>query len=196
MPPRIDQKRMIARVGHEMRALLGVAHPRLRIASAFAGLLPDFSLAPLRLHAYRAAGCDLAPQVAILGQMHFVGAGAVAIRLHVGEASIIGPEVTFGLDAEITIGKNVSIGPKVTFHTASHALGFGSRRMNPTVSPRAIVVEDGAWIGAHAVVLPGVRVGRGSVASAGAVLTEDVPPNSLVSGNPAVVRETLAFGQR
>jgi acetyltransferase-like isoleucine patch superfamily enzyme len=49
-----------------------------------------------------------------------------------------------------------------------------------------IVLEDGAWIGAGAIVLPGVRVGRGAVIAAGAVVTKDVEPYSIVGGVPGV----------
>ena len=68
--------------------------------------------------------------------------------------------------------------------------------MGLAVLPRPIVIEDGAWIGMQSLILPGVTLGRGSVISAGAVVTENVPPNSLVAGNPATLRETLPFGDR
>jgi acetyltransferase-like isoleucine patch superfamily enzyme len=58
------------------------------------------------------------------------------------------------------------------------------------------VVEDGVWIGMNATVLAGVRIGHGAVVAAGAVVTADVPPDALVAGNPAVVVQTLPFGDR
>jgi acetyltransferase-like isoleucine patch superfamily enzyme len=48
-----------------------------------------------------------------------------------------------------------------------------------------IFIEDDVWVAAHAVVLDGVRIGRGSVVAAGAVVTEDVPPYTIVGGVPA-----------
>jgi acetyltransferase-like isoleucine patch superfamily enzyme len=56
------------------------------------------------------------------------------------------------------------------------------------------VIEDGAWIGQRAIILPGRRIGRGAVVAAGAVVTRDVAPLEIVAGNPARVigsRETV-----
>lgn len=50
-----------------------------------------------------------------------------------------------------------------------------------------IKIEDGAWIGAGAIILPGVTVGRKAIVGAGAVVTRDVPPHSVVAGNPAKI---------
>jgi acetyltransferase-like isoleucine patch superfamily enzyme len=63
--------------------------------------------------------------------------------------------------------------------------------MDPSVVARPVVVEDGAWIGMAALILPGVRIGAGAVVSAGAVVTSDVPPDTLVAGNPAAVVRSL-----
>jgi acetyltransferase-like isoleucine patch superfamily enzyme len=159
-------------------------------------VLPDFALASVRAACYRLAGCQIAPGVSIQGPLIFLGRGSPGRRLRVGEGSNIGPHVTFGLDATITTGRNVNIAPGATLHTATHALGFGSRRMRPDVIARPIAIGDGAWIGAGSLILPGVTVGAGSVVSAGAVVERDVPPNTLVSGNPATVVGHLPFGDR
>jgi maltose O-acetyltransferase len=95
--------------------------------------------------------------------------------------------VTFCLDAPVTLGKNVSLGPRAVLYTATHALGSASRRMEFTVLARPIVVEDGAWVGLGATILGGVRIGKGAVVSAGAVVNQDVADNTLVAGNPATV---------
>jgi serine acetyltransferase len=108
----------------------------------------------------------------------------------------IAPHVVFGLDGDIAMGRNVAIGPYVKLHTAAHRVGFGSRRMRPEVTSKLIVVEDGVWIAMDSLILPGVTLGRGSVISAGSVVTQDVPPNTLVGGNPAVMQGTLPFGDR
>ncbi|MEV7663036.1 DapH/DapD/GlmU-related protein [Paenarthrobacter sp. NPDC089316] len=59
-------------------------------------------------------------------------------------------------------------------------------------APREVVIEDDVWIGARAIILPGVRVGRGSVVAAAAVVTKSVPPFSVVAGNPARVVKSRA----
>jgi acetyltransferase-like isoleucine patch superfamily enzyme len=108
-----------------------------------------------------------------------------------GPGCIVGPDVTFGLDESITLGKNVSIGPRAVLYTATHPIGLGDRRMDLNLLARPIVVGDGAWIGFGALVLPGVRVGRGAVIAAGAVVNADVPEDVLVAGNPATVTQEL-----
>lgn len=61
----------------------------------------------------------------------------------------------------------------------------------PKFTTRPIVIEDKVWIGARAIIMKGVRIGCGSVIAAGAVVTKDVPPYSIVAGNPATVVKTL-----
>jgi acetyltransferase-like isoleucine patch superfamily enzyme len=180
----------------EFRSVADVFRPRLWFWSACAALLPDFSLVGLRGFCFRNAGCDIGPRVALLGRIRLVGSGAIAARLHMKEGCVIAPGVTFGLDSDIHLGRNVSLSPGVVLYTGTHVIGFGSMRMLPLVDRRPIAIQDGSWIGMQALLLPGVTVGHGSVVSAGAVLTVSVPPNSLVSGNPATVQAALPFGDR
>lgn len=180
----------------EFRSIANIFRPRLYFWTTCAALLPDFSLVGLRGFFFRNAGCDLAPQVALLGRLKLVGSGVIAPRLHMKEGCVIAPGVTLGLDADIFLGRNVSLSPGVGLYTATHLIGFGSMRMLPFVAPRPIVIQDGSWIGMQSLILPGVTVGHGSVVSAGAVVTVSVPPNSLVSGNPAAVQASLSFGDR
>lgn len=188
--------RWLGRLRREGQGLFALFRPRLWFWSICAGAAPEFTLATVRAHLYRLAGCDIAPRVAILGKLRLLGNGPIAPRLCIGEGSLIAPGVTFGLDGHITIGRNVSISPQVTLYTATHALGFGSRRMSAAVAMKPIVVEDGVWIGMQSLILCGVTLGQGCVVSAGSVVTQDVPPNTLVAGNPATVQKNLPFGDR
>jgi maltose O-acetyltransferase len=178
-----------SRIGSELRALrtaLGLS----ALCVSLANLLPAWSLRHLRVRLLRAAGCHIAPRASFFGAVALVGPAGAASRLQVGEGCIIGPGVTFGLDAPIVLGRNVSISPGATLYTGTHHVGRSRSRMDPRVVAHPVVIEDGAWIGMQALVLPGVRVGAGAIVSAGAVVTSDVPPNTLVAGNPAVaVRE-------
>jgi len=91
--------------------------------------------------------------------------------------------------AEVHIGDHVMLGPAVQIYTAAHDL-VAERRNRGWEVARSIVIEDNAWLGGGAVLLPGVTVGRNAVVGAGAVVTRDVPANSIVVGNPArVIRE-------
>jgi len=61
---------------------------------------------------------------------------------------------------------------------------------------KPIVIEDKVWIGARALIMKGVKIGKGSIVAAGAVVTKDVPPYSIVAGNPAVVVKTVINNEK
>jgi acetyltransferase-like isoleucine patch superfamily enzyme len=110
--------------------------------------------------------------------------------VHIGRNCYINRDGYFEGEAPITVGDGVSIGPGVTFLTVGHRIGPPTRRAG-AFDIRAITVGDGAWIGATVTILPGVRIGAGAVVAAGAVVTTDVPPNTLVAGVPARIKRTL-----
>ena len=87
-------------------------------------------------------------------------------------------------DGEIRIGNNVQIGPNVTIATAAHPLS-PSLRARGLQYNLPVVIEDDVWIGAGAILLPGVKIGRGSVIGAGSVVTKDIPPMCVAAGDPA-----------
>lgn len=90
---------------------------------------------------------------------------------------------------EVHIGRHVMIGPAVQIYTAAHELQAEARIQGWEVA-KAIVIADNVWIGGAAILLPGVRVGRNAVVGAGAVVTRNVPADTVVAGNPArVIRE-------
>ncbi|MDB5015042.1 MAG: acetyltransferase [Daejeonella sp.] len=88
----------------------------------------------------------------------------------------------------ITLEDNVLIGPKVNLLTENHPLNPESRR-SLICSP--ILIKRNAWIGAAVTILPGVTIGENAVVAAGAVVTFDVPPNTVVGGVPAKVIKTF-----
>jgi acetyltransferase-like isoleucine patch superfamily enzyme len=182
--------------GRELREISNAIRPRVFLANIASGFLPDKVLYSLRNRIYCLAGCKICRGATMLGRVTLSGTGNIARRLQIGEGSIIAPGVVFNLDGEIRIGRNVSIGPSVKLCTATHTIGFGSRRMAPTVRAAHVVIEDGVWVGMDSLILPGVVLGRGCVVSAGSVVTRSVPPNTLVAGNPAVVQKELPFGDR
>lgn len=96
----------------------------------------------------------------------------------------------------LSLGKRVSIAPHVVFIAYSLPNNSPAMQAHPYVAEhliqrRKIVVEDDAWIGAHATILPGVRIGRGAVIGAGAVVTREVPDNSIAAGVPARVIRSI-----
>jgi acetyltransferase-like isoleucine patch superfamily enzyme len=110
------------------------------------------------------------------------------LNLELGERVFVNQNCTFLDYAGIRIGDRVMVGPKATFITMSHPVDPGDRRLHLTGAP--IVVEENAWIGAGATILPGVRIGRDAVVAAGAVVAEDVPAATLVTGPKAAVRRS------
>jgi acetyltransferase-like isoleucine patch superfamily enzyme len=86
------------------------------------------------------------------------------------------------LERTSVLEDNVLIGPKVNLITTNHPLNPNER--SATIS-QAIVIKKGAWIGVGATVLPGITVGENSIVAAGAVVSKDVPDNTIVGGIPA-----------
>jgi maltose O-acetyltransferase len=84
----------------------------------------------------------------------------------------------------VTIGDRVHVGPEVLFGTSSHEMGCSKARAGD-VFLAPLVVGSGCWIGARAVILPGVTIGEGCVVGAGAVVTKDCLPHGLYAGVPA-----------
>lgn len=84
----------------------------------------------------------------------------------------------------IKIEDDVLIGPKANLITINHPLD-PSERQSTISTP--IIIKKNAWIGVGAMVMPGVTIGENSVVSAAAVVTKDVPPNTVVAGVPAKI---------
>lgn len=110
-----------------------------------------------------------------------------------GKNTTIGKEVFINMGCAfmdrggITIEDRVLIGPKVNIITENHPEDPELRRY---VYCKPVHIKKGAWIGASATVLPGVIVGENAIVGAGAVVTKDVPDNTIVGGVPAkVIRE-------
>lgn len=88
----------------------------------------------------------------------------------------------------ITLEDDVLIGPKANLITENHPLDAANRR---SLICRPILVKRKAWIGAGATILPGVTIGENAVVAAGAVVSKDVPDNTIVGGVPAKVIRTI-----
>lgn len=89
----------------------------------------------------------------------------------------------------VIIGNNVMMGPEVIMYTSNHCykkIEIPMREQGMS-SIEKIIIEDDVWIGARVIILPGVRICEGSIIGAGAVVTKDVPPYSIVGGVPAKV---------
>jgi maltose O-acetyltransferase len=110
-----------------------------------------------------------------------------------GQGVSVGDRSAIGMDAlvigPLQIGNDVMMGPRCILLSSSHYVAESELPMNQQgfAPDRPIVIEDDVWIGAGVVILPGRRIGRGSIVGAGAVVAHDVPDYAVVAGNPAQV---------
>jgi maltose O-acetyltransferase len=93
--------------------------------------------------------------------------------------------------APITIGDDVSIGPRAQLLTALHPMEDHEARRQRWESAKPIVIGDNVWLGGGVIVCPGVTIGENSVVGAGSVVTRDVAPSTFAAGNPCRVIRSL-----
>ena len=126
-----------------------------------------------------------------LGHQVWIGEG-VSLRaaggiLKIGKRSFVGVRSLIGAGAGgVRLGEGVLLGPYVTMIVEQHRFDAPDQFIvDQGVASRGIVVEDDVWIGAHACILDGVVIGKGSVIGAGSVVTKSVPPYTVMVGVPA-----------
>lgn len=182
-----------------------VANPRRHLGDAIA-----FLSAAVQLRRCTAVG--IRPRVA--GRVHVYNRGRIVIgdRLHVrgtpwpselvsqdgavleiGDGTYINSGVSISACLSITIGKRCQIGPRVIIMDNDYHV-VGDLLARPASEP--VVLEDQVWVGAGAIILKGVRVGRGAAIAAGSVVTHDVPAGTVVAGVPARPIRTSAKADR
>lgn len=103
-------------------------------------------------------------------------------HITIGKNVFINFDCTFLALGGITIEDDVLIGPKVSLITENHPLNPEERK---GLTGKPILIKKNAWIGANATILPGVTIGENAVVAAGAVVSKDVPDNTIVGGIPA-----------
>lgn len=125
------------------------------------------------------------------------------VNIHVGKECFVNYNCVFLDISPITLGNSVWIGANVTLATPNHPLIAEERHNADYPDGRhdlefsdPITIKDGCWICSGAIICGGVTIGENSVVAAGAVVTKDVPPNSLVAGVPAKVLRTIDENDR
>lgn len=124
-----------------------------------------------------------------LGEGSFIGPGlhgAAFFNVIIGNHVFINNNALFMARGGLTIEDHVQVAADVSFLTNNHDLYD-----RQVLLCKPVLICEGAWIGAHAIILPGVRVGAHAVVGAGAVVTKDVPDYWVAVGNPARVIRML-----
>ncbi len=108
----------------------------------------------------------------------------------IGEYTRIGIHNT--IIGPVCIGSHVNLAQGITISALNHNFEDSSKRIDEQgISTKPVVIDDDVWIGANAVILPGVTIGKHCVVAAGAVVTKDVPDNCLVGGVPAKILKKI-----
>ncbi len=143
----------------------------------------------------------------VAGELLTFGYGG---KIRIGQWCFVGPGSHIWSANEITIGNRVLISHNVDIHDSdSHPIDSAARfeqtkaiftkghpRENPGIESAPVRIEDDVWIGFGASVLKGVTIGEGAIVGARSVVTKDVPPYTIVVGNPAKVARELALDER
>jgi acetyltransferase-like isoleucine patch superfamily enzyme len=141
---------------------------------------------------------QIGDDVSVFGKVSITFAMSYSARptLTIGNKCVIGHECRFTVGKSITIGDHCMLASGVMIADSNgHPLDPEQRRAGlpaPIDKVRPVVIEDNVWLANGCVILPGARIGEGSVVGANAVVRGPVPPYSLVVGNPAQVVGSLA----
>ena len=127
---------------------------------------------------YRRAGMDLHTEDIRAGCWFF------SPDISIGPGTMVNAGCYFENREPITIGARCSLAMEVMVTTSTHEIGPSSQRAAAYVG-KPVCIEDGCWLGARCLVLPGVTVGRGCIVAAGAVVAADCAPGGLYAGVPA-----------
>lgn len=111
-------------------------------------------------------------------------------NLFLGNNVYINFNLTVVDDVEIIVGDYVMFGPNVTIATANHPIDPALRQKGYQYAKK-IAIGNNVWIGANAVILPGVTIGENSIIGAGSIVTKDIPPNVVAVGNPCRVMRSI-----
>ncbi len=116
-------------------------------------------------------------------------------NIHMGDNVYTNFGVTFVDDTDIFIGNNVMIAPNVILSTGTHPVDIELRRKVAQFN-LPITIKDNVWIGASAIIMPGVTIGENSIIGAGSIVTKDIPKNVIAVGNPCKVMREINENDR
>ncbi len=117
-------------------------------------------------------------------------------ELIIGNNTVLNYQIGISVECKVEIGDNcVFAGETAIFDNNSHGLHYGHDRKMTKDDVAPIKIEDHVWIGMRSLILKGVTIGKGAVVAAGSIVTKDVPPMTLVGGNPArIIKKIEDYG--
>ncbi len=116
--------------------------------------------------------------------------------IKIGSNSLIGEYTVIRGQGGVMIGDRVYTSPFTQIIAVNHVFDDPDRPfVEQGITADGIIIEDDVWLGANTVITDGVRVGKGSVVAAGAVVTKDVPPHTVVAGVPARIIRKIESGE-
>jgi acetyltransferase-like isoleucine patch superfamily enzyme len=142
-------------------------------------------------------GIDIGPNTMVMhhAELHVYNFRDLAQSgIRIGRDSLIGEFCVIRGTGGVTIGDRVYLSPSVHIYSSNHVFSDPNVCfIDQGLTMKGVTIEDECWIGALVAIMDGVTIGRGSVVAAGAVVTRDVPPRTMVAGVPArVVRDLSA----
>jgi acetyltransferase-like isoleucine patch superfamily enzyme len=180
-----DRVRIISRRTPESAAMAANVKRAMTITAALNRLTYD-DLNEVRALFSELIGKQLDDSFSLIPPFYTTG----GVDINIGRNVFINQNCTFYDLGGLDIADDVMIGPNVSIITSGHPIEPSRRREGVIAKP--IVIERNVWIAAGATIIGGVTVGENSVIAAGSVVTKDVPPNTLVGGNPARVIRSIA----
>ena len=156
--------------------LIAYAHSLVQLGLYVSAYIPSIALRKLVL---RLLGAKLGPEVLVYHGFEVRSPW----KLKIGAGSVIGANAILDARGVLSIGEHVNLSSEVAIWTGQHDY----QSPDFAYQSAAVVIGNHAWLSFRCVVLPGVSIGEGAVVAAGAVVTKDVPPYTLVGGVPARV---------
>ncbi|WP_269799260.1 acyltransferase [Idiomarina sp. X4] len=179
----------LAKEGHYLdlgNCSLGLKNTILRaiymLIFSFPGSNSNSLFSKFRIFLLRRMGAEIGIHCSVLKNVEISNPR----NLLVGDCSGLGARNTINCQGKVVIGERVLMGPEVMIFTATHVWNDEIKTFyKQGIETSRVDIGDDSWIGARAIILPGVKIGRGAVVAAGAVVTSDVPSYAIVGGVPA-----------
>jgi acetyltransferase-like isoleucine patch superfamily enzyme len=109
-----------------------------------------------------------------------------AETVEIGDNVSLAPYIHIWGSGGVKIGSNTMIASHVAIFSVTH--DYNEKNMHETIITQPVVIEENVWIGTHAIIFPGIKIGRGAVIGAGALVNKNVPENTIFYGIPGAVR--------